>query len=135
MSHMATIRHDWAPKTLEAWRFVQQVLAEVTQTVADDASDERELLDGLRVIAKVTGLCTELTVQADTERPHFFDMCSDTRMVGGPNPGGRTAGGQPRGRAMDTDPARRVIDCGVRVYRRPGHRRTRYHEQRVGRHR
>jgi hypothetical protein len=86
---MATIRHDWAPKTLEAWRFVQQVLAEVTQTVTDDASDERELLDGLRVIAKVTGLCTELTVQADAERPHFFDMCSDTRMVGGPNPGGR----------------------------------------------
>ena len=55
----------------------------------DDAVDERELLEGLRVIAKVTGLCTELAVEADAERPRFFDMCSDTRMIGGPNPDGR----------------------------------------------
>ena len=80
---------DWAPKTLEAWRFVQQMLVDVTKTVIEDASDERELLDGLRVIAKVTGLCSELSVEADTERPHFFDMCTDTRMIGGPNPDGR----------------------------------------------
>jgi len=86
---MEKIGNGWAPKTLEAWRFVQQVLADVTQTVADDATDERELMEGLRVIAKVTGLCTELSVQADAERPHFFDMCSDTRMIGGPNPDGR----------------------------------------------
>jgi hypothetical protein len=89
MSHVEKIGNDWAPKTLDAWRFVQQVLADVTHAVTDDATDERELLDGLRVIAKVTGLCTELTVQADAERPHFFDMCSDTRMIGGPNPDGR----------------------------------------------
>jgi len=80
---------DWAPKTLESWRFVQQMLADVTKTVIEDASDERELLDGLRVIAKVSGLCSELSVEADTERPRFFDMCSPTRMVGGPNPDGR----------------------------------------------
>ncbi|MGX9790908.1 DUF1214 domain-containing protein [Mycobacterium sp. MMS18-G62] len=86
---MENIGNDWAPKTLETWRFVQQVLADVTQTVIDDAIDERELLEGLRVIAKVTGLCSELSVQADAQRPHFFDMCSDTRMVGGPNPDGR----------------------------------------------
>ncbi|HVQ51335.1 MAG TPA: DUF1214 domain-containing protein [Mycobacterium sp.] len=86
---MDNIGNDWAPKTLEAWRFVQQMLADVTKTVTDDASDERELLDGLRVIAKVTGLCSELSVEADTERPHFFDMCSPTRMIGGPNPDGR----------------------------------------------
>jgi hypothetical protein len=86
---MDNIGNDWAPKTLEAWRFVQQMLADVTQTVTDDASDERELLDGLRVIAKVAGLCSELTVEADTERPRFFDMCSPTRMIGGPNPDGR----------------------------------------------
>jgi hypothetical protein len=48
---------DWAPKTLEAWRFVQQMLADVTKTVIEDASDERELLDGLRVIAKATRNC------------------------------------------------------------------------------
>ncbi len=28
---------DWAPKTLEAWRFVQQMLADVTKTVIEDA--------------------------------------------------------------------------------------------------
>jgi hypothetical protein len=86
---MEKIGNGWAPKTLEAWRFVQQVLADVTQTVIDDAIDERELLEGLRVVTKATGLCTELSVQADAERPHFFDMCSDTRMIGGPNPDGR----------------------------------------------
>ena len=86
---MEKIGNDWAPKTLEAWRFVQQMLADVTQTVADDAVNERELLEGLRVVAKVTGLCTELSVEADAERPRFFDMCSDSRMVGGPNPDGR----------------------------------------------
>ena len=86
---MDKIGNGWAPKTLEAWRFVQQVLADATQTVIDDAVDERELLEGLRVIAKVTGLCTELAVEADGERPRFFDMCSDTRMIGGPNPDGR----------------------------------------------
>jgi hypothetical protein len=86
---MEKIGNDWAPKTLEAWRFVQQMLADVTQTVIDDAIDERELLEGLRVAAKATGLCTELSVQADAERPHFFDMCSETRMIGGPNPDGR----------------------------------------------
>ncbi len=78
-----------APKTLESWRFVQQVLADLTKTVTEDAIDERELIEGLQVVAKVTGLCAELSVQADTERPQFFDMCSETRMIGGPNPDGR----------------------------------------------
>jgi hypothetical protein len=86
---MDKIGNDWAPKTLEAWRFVQQMLADLTQTVADDAIDEREFIDGLRVVAKVTGLCSELSVEADVQRPRFFDMCSDTRMIGGPNPDGR----------------------------------------------
>jgi hypothetical protein len=94
---MEKIGNDWAPKSLEAWRFVQQMLADVTKTVMDDAVDERELLDGLRVIAKVTALCTELSVEADPERPRFFDMCSDTRMVGGPNPDGRYLLGMIRG--------------------------------------
>jgi hypothetical protein len=86
---METVGNDWGPKTLEAWRFVQQMLADMTQMVSDDALDERELLEGLRVIAKVTGLCTELSVEADAERPRFFDMCSPTRLIGGPNPDGR----------------------------------------------
>lgn len=79
----------WAPKSREAWRFVQQVLADVTATITADAADERELVEGLAVIAKVTGLCVELSVQADPEHPRFFDMSPEGRMVGGPNPDGR----------------------------------------------
>ncbi|BDX33069.1 hypothetical protein TUM20985_36160 [Mycobacterium antarcticum] len=80
---------DLAPKTLEAWRFVQKMLHDVTSMVLDDARDEREVLDGLRVVSRVTALCSELSIEADPELPWFFDMCSPTRMVGGPNPDGR----------------------------------------------
>lgn len=86
---MDVIGNGGAPKTVEAWRLVQQMLADLTTTVTEDATSERELLEGLGVLAKATALCTELSVEADTERPHFFDMCSDTRMIGGPNPDGR----------------------------------------------
>jgi hypothetical protein len=78
-----------APKTLEAWQFVQKMIGDVTAIVLADAQDERELLDGLRVVSRVTALCSELSVEADPELPWFFDMCSPTRLVGGPNPDGR----------------------------------------------
>ncbi|QRY49296.1 DUF1214 domain-containing protein [Mycolicibacterium septicum] len=78
-----------APKTAEAWQFVQKMLGDITEIVNADARDERELLDGLRVVSRVTALCSELSVEADPELPWFFDMCSPTRMVGGPNPDGR----------------------------------------------
>ncbi|HSN44660.1 MAG TPA: hypothetical protein VLR88_11490, partial [Propionibacteriaceae bacterium] len=81
--------NDNSHATLESWRFVQQILADLTRTVTEDATSERELREGLRVLAKATALCAELSVEADAERPHFFDMCSDTRMIGGPNPDGR----------------------------------------------
>lgn len=81
--------NDRAPASLESWRFVQKMLADLTKTIAEDAIDERELIEGLRVVAKITALCAEMSVEADPERPHFFDMCSDTRMIGGPNPDGR----------------------------------------------
>ncbi len=62
-----------------------------------DAENERELLEGLRVISRVTALCSELTVEADPDLPWFFDMCSPTRLVGGPNPDGAVpAGDDPR---------------------------------------
>lgn len=77
-----------APKTLAAWRFFQQMLADVTKVVTQDAESERELLEGLRVIARVSSLCSQLSVEADLDRPSFFDMCSDNRMIGGPNPDG-----------------------------------------------
>jgi len=77
-----------APKARAAWQFFQQMLADVTKIVTEDAESERELLEGMRLIARVSSLCSQLTVEADPERPSFFDMCSDNRMVGGPNPDG-----------------------------------------------
>jgi Protein of unknown function (DUF1214) len=80
---------SWAPKTVEAWAFVQKMVGDITGIVTADAENERELLEGLGVISRVTALCSELTVEADPELPWFFDMCSPTRLVGGPNPDGR----------------------------------------------
>jgi Protein of unknown function (DUF1214) len=77
-----------APKARAAWQFFQQMLADVTKIVTEDAESERELLEGLRVIARVSSLCSQLSVEADPDRPSFFDMCSPTRMIGGPNPDG-----------------------------------------------
>ena len=37
-----------APKALAAWQFFQQMLADVTKIVVEDAESERELLEGLR---------------------------------------------------------------------------------------
>jgi hypothetical protein len=71
-----------------AWQFFQQMLADVTKIVTEDAESQRELLEGLRVIARVSSLCAQLSVEADPNRPSFFDMCSPTRMIGGPNPDG-----------------------------------------------
>ena len=65
------------------------MLADVTKGVIEDATSERELLEGLGVLAKPAALCTEMTVEADPQRPRFFDMCTDTRLIGGPNPDGR----------------------------------------------
>ena len=48
-----------APKTLEAWQFVQQMLGDITAIVMADARDQRELLDGLRVVSRVTALCSD----------------------------------------------------------------------------
>src|SRR5271157_4458741 len=77
-----------APQTRAAWQFFQQMLADVTTIVTEDAESERELIEGLRVIARVSSLCAQLSVEADPDLPRFFDMCSPTRMVGGPNPDG-----------------------------------------------
>ncbi len=71
-----------------AWQFFQQMLADVTKVVTEDAESERELLEGLRVIARVSSLCSQMSVESDLGRPVFFDMCSENRMIGGPNPDG-----------------------------------------------
>lgn len=77
-----------APKARAALEFFQQMLTDVSKIVAEDAESERELAEGLRVVARVSSLCAQMSVEADPERPSFFDMCSDNRMVGGPNPDG-----------------------------------------------
>ena len=71
-----------------AWQFFQQMLADVTKIVTEDAESERELLEGLRVIARVSSLCSQMSVEADSAGRSFFDMCSPNRMIGGPNPDG-----------------------------------------------
>jgi Protein of unknown function (DUF1214) len=65
------------------------MLGDITRVVTEDAENERELIEGLRVIARVSALCSQLTVEAEPEQPWFFDMCSPTRLVGGPNPDGK----------------------------------------------
>jgi len=77
-----------AAQSHAAWQFFQQMLTDITKIVTEDAESERELLEGLRVIARVSSLCAQMSVEADPARPVFFDMCSDTRMIGGPNPDG-----------------------------------------------
>jgi hypothetical protein len=84
-----TIDEAHAPKTVEAWAFVQKMVGDITNIVAADAENERELIEGLGVVSRVVALCSELTVEADPDLPWFFDMCSPTRLVGGPNPDGR----------------------------------------------
>ncbi|ORB73493.1 DUF1214 domain-containing protein [Mycobacterium scrofulaceum] len=76
------------PAARAAWQFFQQMLADVTKVVTEDAESERELLEGLRLIARISSLCAQMSVESDAERPTFFDMCSENRMVGGPNPDG-----------------------------------------------
>ena len=85
---MPGLSDQTAPKSRAAWQFFQQMLADVTKVVTEDAQSERELLEGLRLIARVSSLCSQLSVEADPQRPSFFDMCSENRLVGGPNPDG-----------------------------------------------
>src|SRR6185312_9415234 len=77
-----------AAKSLAAWQFFQQMVDNVTKIVTEDAENERELIEGLRVIARVSSLCSQMSVEADVAQPVFFDMCSPNRMIGGPNPDG-----------------------------------------------
>ncbi len=85
---LSTMDNAWAPRARDAWALVQQMLADMTYTVSEDAETQSEFLEGLRMIARVSSLCAQLSVEADAEQPRFLDMCTPTRMVGGPNPNG-----------------------------------------------
>jgi hypothetical protein len=77
-----------AAEALDAWAFVRQMLDDMTDMVREDAETELELLEGLRVLGRVTALCSELSLDVDVESPWFFPMCSEARLIGGPNPDG-----------------------------------------------
>ncbi len=79
---------DPGAQSLEAWAFVRQMLVDMTAMVTSDAETELELVEGLRVLGRVTALCSELSLDVDPQVPWFFSMNTEARLVGGPNPDG-----------------------------------------------
>jgi hypothetical protein len=77
-----------APAALRAWAFVRTMLDDMTAMVREDAETDLELLEGLRVLGRITALCSELSLDVDMETPWFFPMYSEARLIGGPNPDG-----------------------------------------------
>jgi hypothetical protein len=64
------------------------MLDDLTTTVEQDAENELELLEGLRVLGRATALCSELSLDVDPASPWFFSMNTRVRLIGGPNPDG-----------------------------------------------
>ena len=77
-----------APKSLEAFELVRTMLTSMTETVVADAETELELLEGLRVLGRVTALASEVALDGLPDAPWFFNMDTPARYVGGPNPDG-----------------------------------------------
>jgi hypothetical protein len=77
-----------APKTLEGWNLVRTMLDDLGKQVQAEAETELELIEGLRVLARVTALSAEVSLDVDVEKPWFFSMDTEARYVGGPNPDG-----------------------------------------------
>ena len=77
-----------APKTLEGWNLVKAMLDDLGRQVEAEAETELELMEGLRVLARVTALSAEVSLDVDVEKPWFFSMDTEARYVGGPNPDG-----------------------------------------------
>ncbi len=75
-------------ESFEAWAFVRQMLEDMTAMVSAESETELELVEGLRVLGRVTALCSELSLDIDPEAPWFFSMNTEARLVGGPNPDG-----------------------------------------------
>lgn len=79
---------DRASASRDAWRQVRTMLDEMTAMVEATAETELELVEGLRVLGRVTALSSELSLDVDAEAPWFFSMNTEARYVGGPNPDG-----------------------------------------------
>jgi len=74
--------------TEEAWALVRTMLDDMAAMVRSEAQTELELIEGFRVLGRVTALCAELSLDVDPEAPWFFSMNTEARLVGGPNPDG-----------------------------------------------
>jgi hypothetical protein len=74
--------------SLEAFEMVRTMLGDMAAIVTADAQDERELLEGPRVVGRVTALASEVSLDGIPEQPWFFSMDTPARYVGGPNPDG-----------------------------------------------
>lgn len=77
-----------APATEEAWSLVRTMLDDMAAMVRSEAQTALELVEGYRVLGRVTALCSELSLDVDPEDPWFFSMNTEARLVGGPNPDG-----------------------------------------------
>jgi len=77
-----------ASQSLEGWRFVRQMLDDLTGAVEAEAETELELLEGLRVLGRATAICSEMSLDFDPAAPRFFSMSTPARLVGGLNPDG-----------------------------------------------
>lgn len=82
---------DAATLAPEAWRFVRQMLDDLTRTVEEDAETELELAEGIRLLGRATALSAELSLDVDPAAPWFFPMNTRARLIGGPNPDGEYA--------------------------------------------
>lgn len=76
------------PATEEGWALVRTMLDDMAEMVRTEAETELELVEGFRVLGRVTALCAELALDVDPEQPWFFPMTTEARLVGGPNPDG-----------------------------------------------
>src|SRR5664280_3072246 len=74
--------------TEEGWGLVRTMLDDMAAMVRAEAETELELVEGFRVLGRVTALCAELSLDTDPEAPWFFSMNTEARLVGGPNPDG-----------------------------------------------
>ena len=74
--------------TEEGWALVRTMLDDMADMVRSEAQTELELVEGFRVLGRVTALCAELSLDVDPEQPWFFPMSTEVRLVGGPNPDG-----------------------------------------------
>lgn len=79
---MSTERSD------AAWDALLGMFRDLHEVVREDARDDRERLEGYRVLARIIALCSELSLDVDPEVPRFFSMTTPLRQVGGPNPEG-----------------------------------------------